>query len=237
MTGEVYIGLDYGDKSVGVALSSPNGRTALGHTTIRRKDPQAFKPLMKELRGVIRSNRVTHIVLGMPYLMDKGEGQRAEATLFFKDKLEKHFKNKPVILWDERLSTKAVARALGNKKKIDEMAAVYILQGFLDKKDTEVRMDEKTFNEDGTIIMVDENGEEHAVEILVAKECEEGMFAIVQAEDEAEDGVDIVKFVAIDEDSEDFDIEIVDELHEDYKKALVLFKKDIEELGIEVEVE
>ena len=233
----VYIGLDYGEKTVGVALSSPSGLTAYGHGTLRRKEPEAFKPLMKSLKEIIRENNVTHIVLGMPYNLDKEEGARAQATLLFRDKLTRHFKNKPVILWDERFSTRAAGRACGSKSHIDEMAAVCILQGYLEKKDMEEKMNENMLNEDGLLHMVDDAGEEHAVEILATKEIRGEMLAIVAKVDESDDSVDIIKFVAIDKTGENFDIEIVDEEHENREEALMLFQADFEELGIDVEEE
>ena len=134
------LGLDYGDKNIGVAVSINN--IAIGLMTIRREHSEAFKPIFKELKPIIARYAIKGFVLGMPLNLNGEYGTRAKNTMYFKEKLEKYFKY-PVHLWDERLSTKAVLRTSPIKYKtitkracsfgsVDEMAAVYILQGFLD---------------------------------------------------------------------------------------------------------
>ena len=230
-----YIGIDYGETSIGVAISSPSGKAAYGHTTLRRKDPAAFKPILKPLKEIIREHHVTHIVLGLPKLMNGEHGGRVEFTLLFKEKLERYFKNKQVILWDERLSTKAAMRVIGNKSKIDEMSAVYILQGFLDKLNLEENMsDTNITNGDERIVLENDDGDEIPLQILASRDGESCVYMLAAEEnDEGEAAI----FKCIPEGEDEFIFELVDGEHEDYAKVLELFKEDFEKLGIDVENE
>lgn len=136
------LGLDYGDKTIGVAISDPFGWTAQGLTVLRRQDPAAYKQNLKELSVIMQEQEVGEIVLGYPKNLDNSEGDRCEKTRAFAERLEKRFPGIPVILWDERLSTIAANRSMlsadlsaGKRKQIiDKMAAVYILQGYLDAR-------------------------------------------------------------------------------------------------------
>ena len=135
------MGMDYGEKTIGIAVSDPFGWTAQGVEIIRRKDENNLKESMERIKELIEQYDVKKIVLGFPKNMNNTLGDRAEKTLEFKEKLEKRFSIE-VILWDERLSTKAAESILleadisrsKRKKVIDKMAAVYILQGYLDSK-------------------------------------------------------------------------------------------------------
>lgn len=127
-----FLGLDYGDATVGVAVSF--GGVATGVETIRRANPQAMKPTIARLGELIRQYGVTHIILGNPIHMDGKPSARSEKTHLFAEKLRRNFKRAVVEMWDERLSTQAVKRVLGERSRVDEMAAVYILQGYLDKR-------------------------------------------------------------------------------------------------------
>ena len=135
------IGLDYGDKTIGVAVSDPFGWTAQGLEIIRRDNPNEYKKSLKRLEEIIKQYEVEKIILGYPKNMDNSEGLQCEKTKEFKKRLEKRF-NIPIILYDERMSTVAAQRTLieanlsraKRKEVIDKMAAVHILQGFLDKK-------------------------------------------------------------------------------------------------------
>lgn len=135
------MGMDYGEKTIGIAVSDPFGWTAQGVEIIRRKDENNLKESMERIKELIEQYDVKKIVLGLPKNMNNTLGVRAEKTLKFKEKLEKKF-SVEVILWDERLSTKAAEHILleadisrnKRKKVIDKMAAVYILQGYLDSK-------------------------------------------------------------------------------------------------------
>jgi len=133
------MGLDYGEKTIGVSVANLDNRVAVGITTITRQNPEALRPSLQQLKALIRQHCITDIVLGYPLNMDGSESVRCAATLEFRDKLARYFKSKTVHLWDERLSTLAVSRVFEGKrenfkKHVDEMAAVYILQGFLDAK-------------------------------------------------------------------------------------------------------
>lgn len=136
------MGLDFGEKTIGVSVSDPFGWTAQGLETIRRKNEIDIKQSLDRLEQIINQYSVEEIVLGFPKNMNNTEGPRCEKTLSFKQKLEKRFKL-PVLLVDERLSTIGAKRALleadisraKQNKVIDKMAAVYILQGYLDSKE------------------------------------------------------------------------------------------------------
>jgi putative Holliday junction resolvase len=131
------IGLDLGTKTIGVAVSDPDRRLAAGVETIRRKSLSADAARLLTLAA---ERRVVGIVLGLPINMDGSEGPRAQSTRAFARNLGSRT-DLPIALWDERLSTAAVERALiaadvSRKKRaavIDEHAAVYILQGALDR--------------------------------------------------------------------------------------------------------
>jgi putative Holliday junction resolvase len=131
------IGLDLGTKTIGVAVSDPDRRLAAGVETIRRK---SFSVDAARLLTLAAERRVVGIVLGLPINMDGSEGPRAQSTRAFARNLGNRT-DLPIALWDERLSTAAVERALiaadASRKRraavIDEHAAVYILQGALDR--------------------------------------------------------------------------------------------------------
>ncbi|USK58896.1 Holliday junction resolvase RuvX [Peribacillus asahii] len=134
------MGLDLGSKTLGVAISDAMGWTAQGLETI--KINEAVKDFgIKRLGEIIQEHEVSKIVLGLPKNMNGTIGPRGEASQNFASYLEKKFKL-PVVLWDERLTTMAAERVLleadvsrsKRKKVIDKMAAVMILQGFLDNQ-------------------------------------------------------------------------------------------------------
>ena len=136
------LGLDYGDKTVGVAISDPFGWTAQGLEIIKRNNPNEHKQSLGRLAELIEEYNVETIILGFPKNMDNSEGPRCEKTKQYKERLERRFPKIPVILWDERMSTMAAERSLleadFDRKKlktvIDKMAAVHILQGYLNSK-------------------------------------------------------------------------------------------------------
>ncbi|MBO8177576.1 Holliday junction resolvase RuvX [Aeribacillus pallidus] len=134
------LGLDVGSKTVGVALSDELGWTAQGLETIPiNEEEQEFG--FKRLAEIIDEYNVEKIVVGFPKNMNNTVGPRGEAAQHYAKLLEKKF-GLPVILWDERLSTMAAERVLlqadvsrkKRKKVIDKMAAVMILQGYLDSQ-------------------------------------------------------------------------------------------------------
>jgi len=134
------LGLDYGEKTIGVALSDPFGWTAQGLEIIRRPEEGAIKASIARLGEIIAEYQVEKIVLGFPKNMNNTIGPRCEKTLEFKAKLEKTFPGMEIILMDERLTTASAKRVLleadvsraKRKKVIDKVAASYILQAYLD---------------------------------------------------------------------------------------------------------
>ncbi len=136
------LGLDYGDKNIGVAFSDSLNIIANGLETIRRPDEISIKKSISRLKEIIKEYQIILIVLGYPKNMNNSEGFRCEKTLEFKARLERNFKKIPVELWDERLSTIGSKRILQEanlsskkiKNIIDMQSAVYILQNYLDYK-------------------------------------------------------------------------------------------------------
>lgn len=136
------LGLDYGDKTIGVAVSDPFGWTAQGVEIIRRDNPAEYKKSLRRLAELMEEYGAEAIVLGYPKNLDNSEGERCEKTKAFYERIKKRFPKADVVLWDERFSTVAAERALreanlshGQRKNvIDKMAAVHILQGYLDSR-------------------------------------------------------------------------------------------------------
>ncbi len=135
------LGLDFGSKTTGVAISDPLGWTAQGLEIIRRQEETHIKPTLNRISELCESYKVEVIVLGLPKNMNNTLGERGEKTLLFKEKLEARLKL-PVITWDERLSTVAAENILldadisrkKRKQVIDKLAATIILQNYLDAK-------------------------------------------------------------------------------------------------------
>ncbi|WNG29687.1 Holliday junction resolvase RuvX [Cystobacter fuscus] len=132
------LGLDVGTKTIGVAVSDPLGLTAQTVTTIRRSN---LKADLAALKALVEEYEAQAFVVGLPLNMDGSEGPRAEATRKFVDVLTQTF-GLPVELCDERLSTVAAQRTLleadlsraKRREVIDQMAAQFILQGWLDAR-------------------------------------------------------------------------------------------------------
>lgn len=133
-----YLALDIGDKTIGVAVSDLLGLTAQGIKTIRRT---SNKKDLQELGEIISEYEVESLVIGLPKNMNGTEGERCEIVRNFAKKIAEKFPTVKQIFWDERLSTVAAEKFLigaadvsraKRKKIIDKMAAVYILQGYLD---------------------------------------------------------------------------------------------------------
>ena len=134
------MGLDYGEKTIGVAVSDLLMFTAQGVEIIRRDNPVDLSKSMVRLKELIEIYEVDKIVLGFPKNMNNTIGERGEKTQRFKERLEKDL-GLDVILIDERLTTMQAERMLiqadvsrqKRKKVIDKMAAVLILQAYLDQ--------------------------------------------------------------------------------------------------------
>ena len=133
------LGLDYGSRTVGVAISDPMGLTAQSLETITRKEENKLRRTYARIEELIREYGVEKIVLGYPKNMDDSEGERVARTKEFMEGLVRRT-GLEVLLWDERLSTAASERILmeGNVRRenrkayLDKMAAAFILQGYLD---------------------------------------------------------------------------------------------------------
>lgn len=136
------LGVDYGEKTIGVAVSDALNITAQSLEVIKRPKEESIKKSIARLKEIIKEYEICEIVLGFPKNMDNTIGIRAEKTKEFKERLHRNFKSMPVTLWDERLSTIAVERGLldenlnrhKRKEVVDKLAATYILQGYLDRK-------------------------------------------------------------------------------------------------------
>ncbi|NLP22681.1 MAG: Holliday junction resolvase RuvX [Erysipelotrichaceae bacterium] len=134
------LGLDLGSKTLGIAISDPLGIIARAVETIRFNEDD-YEEALEKLLVVIDNNNVNKIVLGLPKHMNGDIGIRGEISIEFKDMIE-DATGIEVVLIDERLTTVAAEKILiqGNvsrknrKKVIDQMAAVNILQGYLDRK-------------------------------------------------------------------------------------------------------
>lgn len=132
------MGLDFGSKTVGVAISDPLQITAQGIEIIRRKEENKLRQTLARIETLAAEYEVEKIVLGFPKNMNNTIGERAELSLEFKEKLERRT-GLPVVMWDERLTTVAAERAMmeagirreNRKDYVDKIAACLILQGYL----------------------------------------------------------------------------------------------------------
>lgn len=135
------MGLDFGSKTVGVAISDALLITAQGIEIIRRKEENKLRKTLARIEQLIVEYDVEEIVLGYPKNMNDTLGDRIVKTEEFKEMLERRT-GLPVSLWDERLTTVAADKAMieaglrreERKEQVDKVAAVFILQGFLDYK-------------------------------------------------------------------------------------------------------
>jgi putative Holliday junction resolvase len=133
------LGLDVGDKRIGIAVSDELGYTAQGITVLHRKD---LADDLSELKGLVAAHDVSEVVVGFPKNMDGSLGAGAQKVMAFAKTMEESL-SVPVILWDERWTTVEASRVLleadlSRKKRknvVDKVAAVLILQGYLDSLD------------------------------------------------------------------------------------------------------
>lgn len=133
------LGLDYGTKTVGVAVSDPLLITAQGVEIIRRDSENKIRKTYARIEELCRQYEVKKIVLGNPKNMNGTDGDRVEKTLKFKEDLERRT-GLPVIMWDERLTTvtadnimmESGIRRENRKEYVDEIAAMIILQNYLE---------------------------------------------------------------------------------------------------------
>ena len=138
------MGLDFGSKTVGVAISDSLLVTAQGVEIIRRKEENKLRQTLARIEELIVENGVEEIVLGLPKNMNATEGERVRLTMEFREKLERRT-GLPVQLWDERLTTVSADKIMketgvrreNRKDYVDMIAAVLILQGYLDRRSME----------------------------------------------------------------------------------------------------
>ncbi len=133
------MGLDYGSKTVGVAISDELLLTAQAREIIRRKEENKLRRTLARIEELIVEYGVEKIVLGLPLNMDQSDSERSKLSLEFKDKIERRT-GIPVIMWDERLTTveadeimdEVGIRGKDRKEYVDMIAAQIILQDYLD---------------------------------------------------------------------------------------------------------
>ena len=133
------MGLDYGTKTVGVAVSDPLGITAQAVETVTRKDENKLRKTLARIESLATEYGVEKFVIGFPKHMNNDIGNRAEQSIEFGKMLTRRT-GLEVVMWDERLTTVEAERTLienkvrreDRKKYIDKIAAVFILQGYLD---------------------------------------------------------------------------------------------------------
>jgi putative Holliday junction resolvase len=133
------LGLDYGSKTVGVAISDPLNIIARGVETITRKEENKLRKTCARIEELIEEYKVEKIILGLPKHMNDDIGERGKLTLDFKEILKRRT-GLEIIMWDERLSTVWADMTLAElnvprenrKEVVDQVAAAFILQGYLD---------------------------------------------------------------------------------------------------------
>lgn len=140
--------MDFGSKTVGTAVSDELLLTAQGLEIIRRTSPNKLRQTLARIEEIVGEYQVERVVLGYPKNMNNTEGERCEKTKEFQEMLKRRT-GLEVILWDERLTTvsadkhmmEAGIRRENRKKYVDEIAAVFILQGYLDYLSTAKQME------------------------------------------------------------------------------------------------
>ena len=131
------LGLDFGSKTVGVAVSDPLLLTAQGVEIVRRQSPNKLRQTLARIEAIIKEYEVDRIVLGYPKNMNNTEGERVEKTREFADMIYRRTGIEPV-MWDERLTTVSADRVMmesgirreERKEYVDAIAASFILQGY-----------------------------------------------------------------------------------------------------------
>lgn len=133
-----HLGIDFGNKTIGLSISDKTGTIASSYNTLRYNDD--YKLMFEELKNIIESNNIEKIILGLPKNMNNTLGDRALLTLEFKKDLEEYL-NTEIILEDERLTTKEAHKVLieadmsrkRRKNVVDKIAASLILQNYLNR--------------------------------------------------------------------------------------------------------
>jgi len=224
------LGLDYGDASLGVAVSDPTGKIAFGLETIRRTSARDLRATFSRLQTLVAEYRPAAFVLGWPKNMDNTEGTRCAKTRDFQRRLQKVFPHIPVYLRDERLTTVGARYAIGRrttntplKKIVDEVAAALILQRYLEEKMKEPQPQ-------SGIAMRDEHGQEHWYQFLAWK-ADAGGTKYYAAESDGE--LSFFQCVSENEDTDEMVLDRADE--SEFDTLLALFAPEFEALEIDVE--
>ena len=207
------MGLDYGSKTVGVAVSDPLGLTAQGVETVWRKQENKLRQTMARIEELISEYQVERIVLGYPKNMNNTVGERAVKSLEFKEKLEKRT-GLPVVMWDERLTTAEAERTLmetgvrreNRKQFLDQMAAVLILQGYLDRMNMnkdEIMEKIKFQSEDGIIeFFVEEQTTVAGITYLLVSDSQDDEANAYIMKDVSEEGSEEASYEMVEDDEE-----------------------------------
>ena len=231
------MGLDYGTKTVGVAISDALGLTAQGIETIQRKEENKLRRTLARIEELVREYEVDTIVLGFPKHMNNDVGERAKKSLEFKEMLVRRT-GLDVVMWDERLTTVEAERTLiesqvrreNRKQYIDKIAAVFILQGYLDsiylkkKAEEEKRMEKIKF-------CFDESGD--SVEFFVLEQTKINGASYILVTDSQEDDAECL--ILKEGESQDAKESVYEIVEDDVELQAV--SKVFEELLEDVEIE
>jgi len=253
------LGLDYGDRRIGVAVSDGLGLTASGLLVLERKNPIDHKACIEAIVSIVSEYTASTIVLGFPKNMDGSEGANCQKVRLFADKLKKFLPDIQIEFYDERLSTSRALQIFHEqgttaKKRgsgsIDKKAAEVILQGFLDANRTntiEKKENKKmaNVNDDSIFEMDDEememlvvtDDEGNELEYIIIDEFPHkgaNYLVMMLASDIDVDEPEAAIFKQIPTDDEDeFAFEEITE--EEYDELEEMLKKRLEEAGIDLE--
>ena len=222
------LGLDFGDKTIGVAVSDPFGWTAQGVEIIRRENPMEFKKCMRRLAELVEQYQTETIVLGYPKNLDGSEGDRCVKTKDFCERVKRRFPKAEVLLWDERFSTIAAERSLRevglnhNQRKsvIDKMADIY---------------DEINDLEFEVVTMTDENGDAVEFSIIDNVACGgERYLLVVETELMDDDETDAIILKEVSINTDDVTYELVEDDAE-FDRVADLFAQKAEDYTVETD--
>lgn len=205
------IGLDYGSKTVGVAVSDALNLTAQGVEIIRRTSENKLRQTLARIEALIEEYEVGTIVLGFPKNMNNTIGDRAEKSLEFKEMLERRT-GLPVVMWDERLSTVSAHRTMiesgvrreDRKQYVDQIAATYILQGYLDREGMKMEKIKFILNdmEDAAEFYVLEQTRINGMDYILVTDSEEDDAEALILRDVSEDGEAEAVYEIVEDDNE-----------------------------------
>jgi len=254
-----FLGLDYGDRRIGVAVSDPLGWTAGGLLVLERKNPIDHKACIEKIVKTVLEYEVIVIVIGLPKNMDGTEGENCRKVRTFASQLKKVIPNVEIEFFDERLSTSRALQifheqGINEKKRgqgsIDKKAAELILQSYLDalslkNKETKEKFEMANVNDDSIFEMEDDE-----MEMLVVTDDEGNELEYIIIDEFAHSGVNYLVMMLADDieaeepeaaifkqiptdDEEEFAFEEITE--EEYDMLEDMLKKRLEEAGIDLE--